>query len=264
MKKTKRNISSVIDSYINNILEEQKFRWNNWEKNLVDKEIFDVVGGILSRQTAMTIQFVKSPNIWNGEIAPIILRSMADNYINLAWILKSPKDRSKEFILHGLGQLKLNLEHRKKQVEADGIDVKTDKLIEYEERFIDSQRYTFLTEVNLGSWSGKSTRAMAEESDCLDFYNYVYQPFSSCVHSTWGHISRYNVEPSENPLHRFLYKPIILDFEPDISYLDLATKYLDKSFKAFDRKFVIVYDKDSSYKKLMTDLDEILDSSDNE
>jgi hypothetical protein len=262
MSKNEINISTIIDSYIENIVEEQKYRWNNWEKKLDDKEIFDVIGGIISRQTALTINFVKSPNIWNGEIAPIFLRSMADNYINLAWILKSPKDRAKEFILHGLGQLKLNLEHRKKQIESDGKDIESDKLIEHEESFINSQRYTFLTEVNLGSWSGKSTRLMAEEADCLDFYNYVYQPFSSCVHSTWGHISRYNVEPSDNPLHRFLYKPIILDFDPDITYLDLAAKYLDKSFKTFDNKFHFRFDKDSSYSKLISDLDKIINSED--
>lgn len=258
MKKTEINISAIINSYIESINNDLKKRWNIWEKDLNNKEIYDVIGGIISRQTALTIQFVNSPNIWNGEIAPIFLRSMADNYINLAWILISPKERSKEFILHGLGQMKLNLEHRKKQIESDGQDANKDKLIEFEENFINSQRYTFLTEVNLGSWSGKSMRAMAQEANCLDFYNYVYQPFSSCVHSTWGHISKYNVIVSDNPLHRFMYKPNIIEFDPDIFYLDLAAKYLAKSISAFDREFEMKFEEDSSYQLLQKELGNIL------
>ncbi len=252
------NISALINRYIENINKDLKKRWNIWEKDLADKEIYDVIGGIISRQTALTIQFVKSPSIWNGEIAPIFLRSMADNYINLAWILISPKERSKEFILHGLGQMKLNLEHRRNQIESEGKDANKDKLIEFEEEFINSQRYTFLTEVNLGSWSGKSMRAMALEANCIDFYNYVYQPFSSCVHSTWGHISRYNVIVSDNPLHRFMYKPNIIEFEPDIFYLELAAKYLAKSISAFDNKFKIKIEEDSSDQLLQKELDNII------
>jgi len=31
---------------------------------------------------------------------------------------------------------------------------------------------------------------MAEEAGCIDFYNYVYSPFSGCVHSMWQHIGQ--------------------------------------------------------------------------
>lgn len=249
------DLTLLLDNYLNNVVAELKLRWNIWEKDLSRKEEFDVIGGILSRQTSLTINFVENPSLWNGEIAPILLRSMADNHINLVWILKQPSNRAKEFILHGLGQLKLMLEHRKTQMEADGLDINEDPLIKHEEEFINSQRYVFLTEVNLGSWSGVSTRKMAEEAGCLDFYNYVYQPFSSCVHSTWGHISKYNVMISDNPLHRFLYKPIIREFNPDPFYLKLAAKYLDKSFKAFDKTFLIECNSESSFSVLERELD---------
>ena len=58
-----------------------------------------------------------------------------------------------------------------------------------------------------GAWSGKTTRDMAEESGILDFYNYVYTPFSQCAHSTWYHVGRYNSDPSESPLTRQLWMP---------------------------------------------------------
>jgi hypothetical protein len=60
------------------------------------------------------------------DIAPIILRCMADNYINFSWIAQSPEDRSRKFILHGLGLEKLNLEQRKQQVAKEGIDPETE------------------------------------------------------------------------------------------------------------------------------------------
>jgi hypothetical protein len=40
---------------------------------------------------------------------------------------------------------------------------------------------------------------MAEQAGLLDFYNYVYTPFSQCAHSTWYHVGRYNSAPSEAP-----------------------------------------------------------------
>jgi len=77
---------------------------------------------------------------------------------------------------------------------------------------------------------------MAEEAGILDFYNYVYTPFSQCAHSTWYHIGRYNSGPSKSPLTRQLWVPGILESAGDVWTLSLAAKYLDKSFNNFDEK----------------------------
>ncbi|MBQ19700.1 MAG: hypothetical protein CMD31_02990 [Flavobacteriales bacterium] len=260
-KKKTINITSIIDDYCSLLKKEMQFRWNNWSKDLSKKELYDVVGAILSRQVSLSIGLAENINMWNGNLAPIILRSMADNHINLEWILNDIDNRPREFILHGLGQLKLEIEHRKNQMEKDGEDIKADKYLEYMEAFLNSQKYSFLTEVNLGSWSGISTRKMAEECGSIDFYNYVFQPFSSCVHSTWGHISRYNSEMSINPLHKFLFKPIMLQYEPDIHYLELAARYVDKSFNSYDRKFKLKEKTESSYNFLIKELDKLIDDS---
>lgn len=87
----------------------------------------------------------------------------------------------------------------------------------------------------MGAWSGKTTREMAEESGILDFYNYVYTPFSQGAHSTWFHVGRFNSAPSESPLTRQLWIPRIEDVT-DVWTLNLAAKYLDKSFNIFDEK----------------------------
>lgn len=253
----KINITSTVESYIENIYTELKDRWNNWEKDLTQKELYEVVGGILSRQVAIMTNFASSSNLWNGDIAPLILRSMADNYINLAWILKDPLKRSQQFILHGLGQAKLTLEHRRKQLELDGIDPKNDPSIDATDEWINSQRYTFFTEVNLGSWSGLNTRVMAEEAGCIDFYNHVYQPFSSASHNMWNHISRYNLIQSDNPLHKFLLIPSVHKFDPDIWYFELGAKYVEKLFVLFDKNFNHTQKSKSSYDIVFTEINNI-------
>jgi hypothetical protein len=137
-----------------------------------------------------------------------------------------------------LGQAVLELEHRKKRLESadENTEEELKEMIRAYEAWINTQRWNFLVEVNVGAWSGKTTREMAEEAGILDFYNYVYTPFSQCAHSTWYHVGRYNSGPSESPLTRQLWVPRIVESPSDVWNLSLAAKYLDKSFNTFDEK----------------------------
>jgi hypothetical protein len=132
----------------------------------------------------------------------------------------------------------LELEHRKKRLESADESSKEDlkQLIRVCQAWLDAQRWNFLVEINVGAWSGRTTREMADEAGILDFYNYVYTPFSQCAHSTWYHVGRYNSGPSESPLTRQLWMPRVVDSPSDVWNLSLAAKYLDKSFNAFDEK----------------------------
>lgn len=257
------DITSCINNYVENVKKSLKVRWNNWNKDLMENSTYEVIGGILARQCSLAIQLSTNLQMWNEEIAPIILRTMADNHINLAWILVNPKEHSEKFIVHGLGQLKLELEHRKNNLdesmkeEDEKMKEEMKEYIKLQEQFINSQKYTFLTEVNLGSWSGLNTRKMAEDAGIIDFYNFVYQPFSNCTHSTWAHISKYNTTVSPNPLHKFFRCPKIINFEPNIYFLNLAGKYLDKSMIEFDRVFNLNIDEDSAYDILLDELNEL-------
>lgn len=105
------------------------------------------------------------------------------------------------------------------------------------EAWIDSQRYTFLTDVSLKSWSEMPVRQMAEEADCIDLYNHAYQPFSSAAHNMWNHIGRYNMRISPNPLHKYLRHPVIMHLTPTLYYIELTIKYVDKMFNKFDKTF---------------------------
>jgi len=257
-------IEELIRSFIKQARLELKERWEMWTIDLSQNEIHEVVGALLARQVTLSRQMAENPPIWNGHIAPIILRAMADVYISLAWVLKDPLERSRKFVLYGLGQAKLQLEHRKAQIGNRDLTPEEKMLIEASEAWINSQRFTFLTEVNVGSWSGIQTRQMAKEADCIDFYNYVYNPFSACTHSMWHHIARYNLRQCANPLHQYHHVPEDPEFPMDPYNLYLSAKYLQKTFSAFDRKFGIKVDVPSAFDHLREGLDRLSDTEGDE
>jgi hypothetical protein len=96
---------------------------------------------------------------------------------------------------------------------------------------------------------------MADEAGCLDFYNFVYAPFSACAHSMWHHIAKYNLARCNNPLHRYHRRPVSWAFQPDLQYLTLAAKYWDKTLAAFDQRFKVTAEGQSAYDKLLAAID---------
>jgi hypothetical protein len=201
-------------------------------------EVFNVATALLARQATLAIELANAPQLWNGHSAPLFLRAMTDVHITLSWILLEAKTRARQYIDYGLGQAVLELEHRKKRLESadDSTKEMEREYINMLESWINAQRWSFLVNVNVGAWSGKTARQMAEEAGVLDFYNHVYTPFSQCIHSTWYHIGRYNSHPSDSPLTSQLWMPSIADSSSDLWHLNLAIKYLDKTFNTFDEK----------------------------
>jgi hypothetical protein len=219
------------------VRQELRARCEAYKPDFRMPEVFNVLPALLARQATLAIEFASAPQLWNYHSGPLFLRAMTDVHITLAWILLDPKTRARQYIEHGLGQAVLELEHKKKQLESADESMKESlkELIRAHEAWIDAQMWNFLVEVNLGAWSGKTTRAMAEEAGILDFYNYVYTPWSQCAHSTWYHVGRYNTIRSDSPFTRQLWRPRI-ESATDPWTLSLAAKYLDKSFNVFDEK----------------------------
>lgn len=229
--------ASLVGKYIGMVRDELHARWDSWPLDLEHREMHEVVGALLARQVTLVTQLARAPSIWNGHIAPVLLRTMADTNISLAWILDDPLERSRKFILYGLGQAKLEIEHKKAQLAAAGVvDVDNDPGVQQMEEWLNSQRHAFLTEVNVGSWSDKTTRQMAEEAACLDLYNYSYGPFSAATHSMWHHVDRYNLATCPNPLHRFHRVPIDAMAESDFMFVYLGAQLLQWAFEIFDRR----------------------------
>lgn len=191
-----------------------------------------VICALLARQYRLLWTVLNSPAAQNHDAAPMFLRSMADAYINIAYILKSPHDHATLFIRYGLGDEYLQYEQRKEAARAiddaerrKEHEVFADQLLGW----IESQIATWAIDVNLGSWSGKNTREMAIEAGEEDFYRFVYKPFSACIHSTWGHVGKYNVLPCNEPLHKFHLVGNYSDPIFDSDYVLLSIKYFQKT-----------------------------------
>jgi hypothetical protein len=233
-----RELEEFLRAVEARIRQELRHRCEAYTPDFSAPEVFNVVTALLARQATLAIELALAPQSWNGHSAPLFLRAMTDVHITLSWILLDAKTRARQYIDHGLGQAVLEVEHRKKGLESADESAKEElkEMIRAYEAWINTQRWNFLVEVNVGAWSGKTTREMAEEAGILDFYNYVYAPFSQCAHSTWYHVGRYNSGPSESPLTRQVWIPRIANSRSDTWNLSLAAKYLDKSFNTFDEK----------------------------
>ncbi len=210
-------------------------RWEKMPIALYESETYEAIGGLMARQATLSIQLALSPSIWNGHIAPLILRCMTDAHITLAWILNDPAPRAKQYILYGLGQEKLQIEHLKADTDQD--DERIRQMVEMKEEWLNSQRRDFMTEVNVGNWSGLNTRQMAQESDCEGLYKFAYTPFSGVAHNMWQHVSLYNLKPCSNPLHKYHKVPSILDVPADPDFVYRSAKYLDRTYEAIDEKY---------------------------
>ncbi|HKU07842.1 MAG TPA: DUF5677 domain-containing protein [Bradyrhizobium sp.] len=241
----------LIDGYCADVDRELAARLEAWPPDFANIHVHEVIGSMLARQATLAKDVARAPALWNGHSSPILLRAMADVYINIAWLLLDPLERCRTFILFGLGQAKLELEHRRAQIGEREPTQQEAAILEAGERWIDTQRIGWLLDVDLGKWSSLSVRQMADEAGCIDFYNYVYTPFSACAHSMWHHVARYNLASCGNPLHRYHRRPTSEASYPDVHYLTLAAKYWSKTLGTFDRTFDLKIAGPSSYDALI-------------
>ena len=218
--------------------------WNAMPKDVYESVSAEVIGALLSRQCHLSLKLARNPDFWEWNVGPVILRSMTDCYITLAWILEDLPLRAKQYVSYGLGQQKLIIEHYKEQIEkGTGRDRELmEGMVEKYEAWINKQHFSFLQEVNVGSWSGKTTRDMARECGCSDLYKFAYAQYSSCAHNMWSHLGRFNCVPSDNPLHKYFRVPVWQDMWGEPSVFINSAKYLEKAFRAVCRRFDIRLD----------------------
>lgn len=238
-------IGKFIAEYCSNVVEGFNKRWELYTPDIYQSEISEAIWGLTSRQATLSLEVARNPGTWNPHIAPIILRAMIDAHITLAWIVASPENRAKEYIRFGLGQEKLHLEYL--QNEADQIpegehDEPLEELIKMKKSWLNSQLMEWAIEVNVGSWSGKSAREMAQEADCESLYKFAYVPFSGPAHSMWQHVGIFNMAPCTNPLHKNHRIPLLMDFDPDPDYLYRSAKYVSRTYDLLTQKMGLKVD----------------------
>ena len=218
----------AIHAFVEHLAAQVHDRWAVWAQGYEERHVHEVVGGLLARQATLAGEFASNPSIWNAHSAPLVLRPMVENCITMTWILRSPAERAKLFIAHGLGQENLLLEQAKAGLRETGADPDNDHDIKRWEQWLNGQRYTFLTEVNVGNW-GPNLREMAEETGLIELHRNDYTRWSSTTHSMWHHVVRFNLKSCTNPLHGYHRVPTIQRLAPEPELLQTAAEYVDLS-----------------------------------
>ena len=224
-----------IEAFVDHLKAQVDIRWRYWTTNHEQRHVHEVVGGLLARQATLASQLALNPLAWNEHSAPLFLRPMVENCINIAWILKDSDKRAKQFIEYGLGQENLLLEHAKATLRAEGKDPEDDLSIAQWEEWISSLKYPFLTEINVGNWADSNTGKMAEKVDLLDLHRQDYARWSGGTHNMWQHIVRWNLRDCRNPLHGAHRLPTVSSpTVPDTELLRKAAEYVDMANHIFD------------------------------
>lgn len=242
-----------VDRYLHGIADEFAARWDVWPIAVDESRHTEVIVGLLRRQYSLAVHLARAPMCWTADFAPIILRCMVEVHLWMAWILEKPEERATLFVEDGIGKEKLMIMHRSDELKALGLSVDDDAFIQESMAWVESQRYSFLVDVNLsGSWSGIDTRKMAEEANCRDFYRFIYPVFSTAVHSTWNHIAKIDLCPCDNPLHAHHRVPRLGFLPASPGFLELVAKYLDKTFRLVDAKLGLMVQTPSTYDALFS------------
>ena len=208
-------------------------RWDMWAREHEQRHVYEVVVGLLARQGTLACELASNPSTWNAHSSPLFLRSMVENCITIAWILKDPDERAQQFIAYGLGLENLLLEHAKADLREAGADPDKDQTIEAWEQWLNGQHYTFLTEVNVGSWS-TDLRKMAEEAGLVELHRNDYARWSSTTHNMWHHVVRFNLQYCTNPLHGYHLVPVVPQLSSSPELLLRAAEYMDLAVHVFD------------------------------
>lgn len=229
------SLENTIHQYVALVEDDCRVRFEAFPLDLFEPVVYEVVCGLLARQGTLARELALNPNSWTPHFAPLVQRAMSDAHITLAYILHSEHvKRAHDYVLYALGQEKLSIAHIEVEIEHDSSDDNLRRMLDAKKTWLNSQRYEHLTTVNVGSHTGLSTRQMAEQCDLLGLYDYNFTPFSGCVHSTWQHVERFNLERCWNPLHGGHKVPILPIIPPDWHELVVVSRSLHLSLAAVD------------------------------
>ncbi|OGC88091.1 hypothetical protein A2419_01285 [Candidatus Adlerbacteria bacterium RIFOXYC1_FULL_48_26] len=144
-------------------------------------------------------------NLSRGVIGRIVLRSIVECYITLAYLIKKDDPKVwKDFRDYGIGKMKLSyLKTRDLKDKPSFIDEEFLKDIANEDRWEE------FSDIELSHWASSDLRKMSEEADCKDLYDTYYDWTSSFSHGNWGAIRESSFAICANPLHRLHLMPSV-------------------------------------------------------
>jgi len=185
----------------------------------------EILFGLIARVIRLFVLMMEEPCLWARDTSGIILRCLADTAITFIFLIKCGGEEDfKRFLDYGKGQEKLLMLHlRENYPEDHTLEGRTADAIY-------SNLGGLLTEqlnVELGSWSKKDTRKLAQRAGLERLYRLVFSPTSADVHGSWLSLKHSNLAYCMEPLHRFHRLPGYVD-PPLYTYVMSAAQSLLK------------------------------------
>lgn len=167
-----------------------------------------VILGLLCRIIRLSIQISSFIANWTADVAEILLRPIAESYINLKWLLEHGQDENYlKFYEHGLGNQALLAEHISAFLKDNGLSDEEANEHNWALSYLKRHRNKELITINLGHWNGSSAHKLAKDCQAEDVYNFVLAPCSSSTHGSFDSVDRFYLINNINPLHGFYKIP---------------------------------------------------------
>ena len=169
--------------------------------DLYDPSRDEIFFGLFSRVTRLYYILLDDPSLWARDLAGIMLRCLAETAITFCYLAVAGKETDfKKFIQYGEGQAKLLMLHLQdnypedQSIEGFTAEDLSDELGGFTPEFLD---------IELGHWSKKDTRKLAQQAGMERLYRLVFSPTSNDVHGSWFSLKNSNLLHCSEPLHRF-------------------------------------------------------------
>ena len=180
------------------------------------------------------------PGVGRSLMGRMTVRSLAEVYVNLSYLLKrDDAELWQSFRVFGAGQAKLSFLHLERLGEASYVDLAQLEALANEDLWLE-----YLT-VNLGHWSSKNARALAEEAGVKDVYERYYPWSSGYIHGHWSAMRDSVLTTCFNPLHRLHRVPrararSLEDVVPDAVWLvDSILARVEEAYPPFRHRLSI-------------------------
>ena len=169
--------------------------------DLYTPEKDEILFGLFGRLTRLFWLLFGDVQLWSRDIGNIILRCMTETAITFAYLSKKGNSEEfQKFIEYGEGQQKLLMlqlqDNYPEDSSPDGLDS-----VNISEQLGGFQAE--LLDIELGHWTKKDTRKLAQEVGFEKFYRLVFNPTSADVHGTWMSLSNSNLDFCVESLHRY-------------------------------------------------------------
>jgi uncharacterized protein DUF5677 len=173
---------------------------NRLRPDLYDPRHDEVLFGLFARVTRLYVVMAEDPFLWARDLSGIVLRPLADTAITFAYLAKAGTSEDfNRFIEYGEGQQKLLMLHLQDNY-ANG---KSLEGLSSDEIAGEFDLWPELLDIELGSWSKKDTRKLAQRAGFEDLYRLVFAPASNDLHGSWLSLKFSNLVRCAEPLHRW-------------------------------------------------------------